>query len=421
MARPLTEVWRRRAAGLNNKGGTTSLQCPSCDDGRLVKVRVDGVRRLVCDECAYQQDVVSGAFKGPVDAWRSVKKGSQPYPPLFEGSYPLWMKVAQRVNHDVKKGVVQQFPVIGGRRRYHHRPLTSWKLSNGKVLTITSDPLEAKAWNRLKRKRHEAFPSVSDTFSISPPVGVRVWAIVHEALTFPPPEDWDHFVDSFFRWRAMQHGGLAPAKQTDLKEFLEYVIDPEKSDPKTLKKDKVEFVLPWQMTKQRRKDTDDRRTSLIRDPGLEKKIQWAKSALRFLSQNKVKFRDFDPSNLGVTKRGGRTVITNIAESRSIPKRTGRMGRVKASSGIQEVVTAFNLLLEGGPAMGGMYFMSGETRYLVTILNDHPAARALLLFAAKMGTRPDAEATERGMAYLNKLAVMTGGKATKLYLAINKVV
>jgi hypothetical protein len=85
------------------------------------------------------------------------------------------------------------------------------------------------------------------------------------------------------------------------------------------------------MTRQRRDDVADRRKALFALPDLEAKISWAKSALQYLKQNKVKFRDFDPSNLAMTKRGDRVVITNLAESRSVPTKTGRTGRVKGSA------------------------------------------------------------------------------------------
>ena len=51
--------------------------------------------------------------------------------------------------------------------------------------------------------------------------------------------------------------------------------------------------------------------------------------------DKVHFRDFDPSNLAMTVQGNRAVITNLAESRSIPTKTGRTGRVKGSADVSQ--------------------------------------------------------------------------------------
>jgi hypothetical protein len=59
-------------------------------------------------------------------------------------------------------------------------------------------------------------------------------------------------------------------------------------------------------------------------------IAWAKDALAFLHKNHVKFRDLDPSNLGKTM-DGRTVITNIAESRSGPKGRRDLGVLESAA------------------------------------------------------------------------------------------
>jgi hypothetical protein len=271
------------------------------------------------------------AFRGPYDAWAHVKKGEQELPEPLEDHEKLWRKIAERLGHT---GDVRQLaPVIGGRRRYHHRPLSSWLLSNGKVLTLTTDEQEAKVWNNLKRKRHPAMPRIYDVFAVrfAGEKRVKLWAIVHERVTWPVDDDWLRFVDSFFRWRAWSKGALKPAQASDLEGFLRFIIDPEATDPKVVQRHRIEHVLPWQMTKERRKDVKQRRQDVYSGPDLEGKIEWAKAALKFLRANKVRFRDLDPSNLAKTKKGGRVVITNLAESRSLPKRVGRLGSVTAQA------------------------------------------------------------------------------------------
>lgn len=266
----------------------------------------------------------------PYDGWKAIKKGMQPIPTPLEGHEKLWNRIADRLGHS---GEVRQLaPVIGGRRRYHHRPLTSWLLKNGSVLTLTTDEAEAKVWNNLKRKRHPAMPRIFDVFAVrfTGEKKPKLWAIVHERLTWPVDEDWVQFVDSFFRWRAWSKGALKPAQASDLEGFLRFIIDPEATDPKVVQRHRIEHVLPWQMTKERRKDVKQRRQDVYSGPDLEGKIAWAKAALKFLRSNKVRFRDLDPSNLAKTKKGGRVVITNLAESRSLPKRVGRLGSVTAS-------------------------------------------------------------------------------------------
>lgn len=273
-------------------------------------------------------------MSSPYDhGWTNIRSGKVLIPYVLEESEVLWRSIAARVGHDYESGVEQRAAILGGRRRLQRvRPITAWKLSNNKTLTITTDELEAKTWNNLKSKRHPAMPRIFDVFSIlkrgeSAP---KLWAILHEPLSWPVPKNWELFVDSFFRWRAMDREALSPAKVTDLEEFLRWVIDPETTDEKTTKKDRIEVVLPWKMTRERRNDVADRRKKLFALPDLEAMIKWAKSALQYLKTNKVKFRDFDPSNLAVTQKGNRVVITNLAESRSKPTRTGRTGRVKGS-------------------------------------------------------------------------------------------
>lgn len=333
---------------------------------------------------------------------------------MFDGRSPLWESLAKRVGHDSNSGVLQQYPVIGGRRRYHHRPLTSWKLSNGRVLTLTSDELEAKVWNRLKGKKDEAFPAIYDVFTVTPSGAERMWAIVHEPLSYPVPDDWEFFVDAFFKWRAMQKGGLHPTSVDDIVDFLRYILDPEVANPKTLKRARTEHVLPWQMTKNRRKEADTTRTQLLRDQTLQKKIQWAKSAIKFLDANKVKFRDFDPSNLGVTKDND-VVVTNLAESRSGPAKAGRMGRISGSvdnDPLLKTASALNVLLEGEP-ITTLQVISSETRYLLTLVYDNLDARAVVWYAA-FHDDAESESLKKGLLFLRDLADKIGGKATKLW-------
>jgi serine/threonine protein kinase len=269
----------------------------------------------------------------PYDGWKNLKTGKLAAPVELEDADGLWKAIADRIGHDPEKGVEMRAPIIGGRRRYHHRPLRSYHLSNDRTLTLTTDELEAKTWNNLKAKRHPAMPRIYDVFSVKKKgeKEAKLWAVVHEQLYWPIEENWNLFVDSFFKWRAMEREALSPAKSTDLEGFLRWVIDPEQADPKTTQKHRIEVVLPWKMTRQRRDDVADRRKKLFALPDLEAKIKWAKSALKYLHQNKVKFRDFDPSNLAMTKKGNRVVITNLAESRSIPTKTGRTGRVKGAA------------------------------------------------------------------------------------------
>ena len=409
---PLTLKWRRRSFGLDNPTARPADEvCPSCDGNvDMVETFRHNQRKAVCPECGYVKDLMSAAFAKPVDAWKNISKTKSDHPPMFDGQSPLWESLSKRIGHDSNSGVLQQFPVIGGRRRYHHRPLSSWKLSNGKVLTITSDEMEGKVWNRLKGKNNDAFPRIYDVFSVAPANAEKQWAIVHEAMTYPIPDDWEFFVDSFFKWRAMQHGGLHPTKEEDIVDFLRYVLDPEVANPKTLKRARTEAVLPWAMTKSRRKATDTTRTQLLRDQTLQQKIQWAKAVIKFLSQNKILFRDFDPSNLGLTKDG--VVVTNLAESRSGPAKSGRMGKVSGSADtLQKTASALNILFEGEP-ISTLEVFSSETRLLLSLIHEHEPARLLIWYAA-FGDKADAATLREGMLYLRDLSKRVGGKATKL--------
>jgi transcription initiation factor TFIIIB Brf1 subunit/transcription initiation factor TFIIB len=406
---PTRVKWRRRSLGLD-QGELDDTVCPSCE-GDMVRTKVSGAQKLVCSDCGYTMEAVSSAF----DAWKHVKSGRQEMPPLFEGRSALWETLAKRVGHSSDNGVVQQYPVIGGRRRYHHRPLTSWKLSNRRTLTLTSDEMEAKVWNKMKGKNVLSFPTIWDVFSVSPKDAEKVWAIVHEPITYPIPADWEFFVDSLFKWRAMQHGGLAPVREDDIVDFLRYILDPEVADPKTLKRARVEHVLPWKTTKSRRKETDTTRTQLLRDQTLQEKVQWAKAAIKYLAQAGVKFRDFDPSNLGVTDKG-EVVIVNVAESRSLPTTTGRMGKISGSVGdLQRTASAINVLLEGEETTT-MSPLSGETRYLLSLVHEYEPARDLVTCVAFGGNPIDRQAAAD---YINELARRFGGKANKLAKAIKK--
>jgi len=270
------------------------------------------------------------AMASPYDkGWTDLPPGNVPVPTPLKDKPTLWAKVADRLGHEVDKGLQQRAPVIGGRRR-HNRPMTSWLMSDGRVLSFTTEKLEAKTWNNLKGKTHPALPHVYDVFSIGGDGEEPMWAIVHEQLIWPVPPEWESFVDNFFRWRALEKNALHPATPQDLEDFLRFVIDPEVTDAKTVKKKQVENALPWGMAKSRRVDFTDRRKEVFKLKGLEEMIAWAKEALSYLKQNNVKFRDLDPSNLAVTKHGDRVVVTNLAESNSIPTKTGRTGRVKAS-------------------------------------------------------------------------------------------
>lgn len=367
------------------------------------------------------------AFKKPVDAWKKVKPGIQPLPSPLKGHEKLWLKIAARLGVDPKKGVTQLAPVIGGRRRYHHRPMTSWLLPDKKTtLTITPDKLEAQSWNRLRNKRHIAMPRIYDVFELRLS-GVKqpMWGIVHERLTWPVDPDWNLFVDSFFRWRAMQKDALKPADSKDLEDFLRFVIDPKKADPVTVTRKRVETALPFKMMNERRHDVAVRRKSIWKDPGLEEKIAWAKSTLKFLKDNKVRHRDLDPSNLAKTLKG-RTVVTNIAESRSKGKgKIGRLGRVSSSNLASDpfgptpapdalrTAQAINILLDpSAPLMESMQMLSGETRILHGRIHHDADMRSAVQEAAfKVGFPQDG--IVRGLEKLTDLAEQLGGKAVRL--------
>ena len=373
-------------------------------------------------------DPVTAAFAKPHDGWKGLKPGLQPLPQPLEGHDKAWKKIAARLGIDPAKGVMQLAPVIGGRRRYHHRPLTSWLLPDKKTtLTLTSDKLEGQSWNRLKNKRHVAMPRVSDVFELRL-TGVRasLWAIVHERLTWPVDPDWDVFVDTFFRWRAMQKDALKPAKAEDLEGFLRFIIDPEKSDPVTTRRRRIETALPFKMMNDRRADIAARRRTVWKDKGLQAKIAWAKSTLKFLRLNKIKHRDLDPSNLAKTLKG-RTVVTNVAESRSKGTKIGRVGRVSSAAEpvshdpfgpspaapALRTAQAINMLLDPtAPLMEQLQILSTETRNLNMQIHQDADMRAAVLEAAFKVGHPQ-ETVLRGLEKLIDLAERSGGKAVPL--------
>ena len=243
----------------------------------------------------------------PHDAWKNIPKGKQPLPEPFVGHEPLWAKIATRLKANQSKGVTQLAPVIGGRRRYHHRPMSSWLLPNGRVLTLTPDKMEAEAWLRLKGKKTVATPVIYDVFKVemSAPRNRKksAYAIVHERLYWPASRDWVLFVDTFFRWRAMQKDALKPANTKDVAQFLRFIDEPKVTDPKTVRRRSVERAVPFSTMNERRKDIAQRRRGIRKDPNLNKKIKWATAVLTFLEKSKVKHRDLDPSNLARTAKG----------------------------------------------------------------------------------------------------------------------
>lgn len=371
---------------------------------------------------------VAADFKRPHDGWKGLKTGVQPLPQPLEGHERAWAKIATRLGINGSRGVTQLAPVIGGRRRYHHRPLTSWLLPDKKTtLTLTTDKLEGQSWNRLKNKRHPAMPRVSDVFELRL-TGVRasLWAIVHERLTWPVDPDWDVFVDTFFRWRAMQKDALKPAQPEDLEGFLRFIIDPEKSDPVTVRRRRVETALPFKMMNDRRADIAARRRAVWKDAGLQQKIAWAKSTLKFLRANKVRHRDLDPSNLAKTLKG-RTVVTNVAESRSKGTKIGRVGRVSSAADpvahdpfgptpaapALRTAQAINMLLDPeAPLMEQLQILSTETRNLNMQIHQDADMRAAVQEAAfKVGYPQDT--ILRGLEKLTDLAERSGGKAAAL--------
>ncbi len=396
------------------------------DDPENRYARLKSVARALLATASYLE--VTAEFKRPFDAWKKIKPGRQPLPQPLEGHDKAWRKVAARLGIDHAKGVMQLAPVLGGRRRYHHRPLTSWLLPDKKTtLTLTTDKLEGQSWNRLKNKRHVAMPRIHDVFELRLS-GVKepLWAIVHERVTWPVDPDWDLFVDTLFRWRAMQKNALTPAQPKDLEDFLRFIVDPEKTDPVTTRRRRVETALPFKMMNDRRADIAARRRAVWKDPGLEAKIAWAKSTLKFLRANKIRHRDLDPSNLAKTLKG-RTVVTNIAESRSKGKKIGRLGRV--SSAVDPIThdpfgptpaapalrtaQAINVLLDPeAPLMEQLQILSTETRNLNMQIHQDEAMRAAVQEAAFQVGYPT-NTVMRGLEKLADLAERSGGKAVPL--------
>lgn len=273
-------------------------------------------------------NVLRSGFKKPHDNFQIDEPGPLNIPTPLTKFPKTWAMMAAKLGHDTETGVVQLAPILGGRRRYHHRPLSTWLLSNHLCLTLTTDPMEAKAWNSLVGKNHPAFPKIFSVTALKLSGGdaPKLWAIVHERLFWSPAPDWVMFVDMLFRWRAWNHqAALKPITPTDIDDFLLWLHG---GAEESTRKGKVEHALPWQQVRERRKEIAKIREQLLRDSGLAAKVKWAKSAVALLHGSGVRFQDFDPSNLGKTK-GGRTVVTNIAESRSKPTRTGRLGQVKS--------------------------------------------------------------------------------------------
>lgn len=382
---------------------------------------------------------VDAAFAKPHDAWKHVKKGKLEVPDEFIGHEKLWRHIARKkLGVDPGKGVHQLPPVIGGRRRYHHRPLTTWKLpGRGGSVTFTPDEMEAKSWNRMKSKRHPAMPVIYNVFEIRRRGKKKVWAIQHATLAWPPDHDWYLFIDTFFRWRAMQHDALKPAEPYDVQEFLEFIMVPDVSDERTIQRRRAEDVLPFKVKHKRRTKIDKVREQVWDDPGLMTKVKWAKSTIAFLKNNKVKHRDLDPSNLGKTMRG-KTVVTNIAESRSRGGKTGRVGRVSGGAPsmplpVNESGSPFgpstvapllrtaqaceHLLDPEAPLLESVHIFSGGDRRTYGLIHMCRHKRAVVLEAAfKIGFDP--ETLKRGMDKLSKFAMYHGGKARKIHSAVS---
>lgn len=383
---------------------------------------------------------VDAGFRVPHDAWKHIKPGRHPTPDEFVGHEKVWKRIAKRLGFDHQKKIQQLPPVIGGRRRYHHRPLTTWRLPGRKgSITFTPDKMEALSWNRMKTKRHRAMPRIYDVFEVKLSGKDPMWAIHHDTLSWPPDKDWLLFLDTFFRWRSMQYGGLRPAEPEDLQEFLEYVaaVDiPEIYDPSEVRRRGAEQILPF-MPKGKGTQLEKVRRQVWRDRNLDQKVKWAKSVLRFLKSNNVKHRDLDPSNLGKTTRG-KTVITNIAESRSRGRRTGRTGRISGTGGaptkpinvnrdgpfgpsvvaplLRTAQACEHLLDPSSPLLESVQIFSGGDRRVFGLIHLCPHKRAVVLEAAfHMGFDP--ETIRRGLEKLEKFARMHGGKCRKIYDAV----
>jgi len=407
-------------------------------------VKAGRVLRQDGTEPVAQASVSAMAWPKPHDAWKTLRGGILPTPTEFEGHEKVWKRIAQRLGFDYGKGVQQRAPVIGGRRRYHHRPLTTWRLPQRKGhLTLTTDEMEAKSWNRLKGKLHVAMPRVKDVFEVRLRGNKKFWAIHHEALTWPPDDDWYRFIDTFFRWRAMAKDALKPAKPTDLKEFLEWILIPEEADAKAQKRRRQDVIIPFKLKQKRDAKVDEARKLIWEDPGLQEKVRWVKSTLKFLKANNIKHADFDPSNLGKTMKG-RTVITNIAESRSRGKKVGRIGRVSSGSAVsaagapnresgmprkhisdspfgpstvpdilQTVQACHQLAYPDSPIPNSVHMLSGSGRRTFGLIHLDRHMRTAVLEAV-FGLGLPASSVEKGLKRLKAFADKHGEKAWKVY-------
>lgn len=373
----------------------------------------------------------------PHDAWKNISKGTQALPEPFVGHEALWAKVAARLKIAPSRGVVQLAPVIGGRRRYHHRPMSSWLLPNKRVLTITPDKMEAEAWLRLKGKKLVATPVIYDVFKIelSAPRSRKksAYAVVHERLYWPASPDWVLFVDTFFRWRAMQKDALRPANPKDIDQFLLFLREPKATDPKTIRRRSVERAVMFDTMNERRRDIAQRRRAILKDPNLSKKIKWAAAVLTFLKQNKVKHRDLDPSNLARTTKG-RAVVTNIAESRSRGKPTGPLKRVKASRVAaamdpfanyssphpMRTARAVAMLLEpDAPPLDSMQLFSSEMRFVIGLVHQDKDMRAAVQEAAYRKGAATAGSLLHGLKRLARMSKLHGGRFFRLYAIVKR--
>lgn len=368
----------------------------------------------------------------PHDAWKNIPKGKQPLPEPFVGHEPLWAKIATRLKANQSKGVTQIAPIIGGRRRYHHRPMSSWLLPNGRVLTITPDKMEAEAWLRLKGKKTVATPVIYDVFKVElSAAGNRkrsAYAIVHERLYWPASPDWVLFVDTFFRWRAMQKDALKPANTKDVAQFIKFIQEPAATDPKTVRRRSVERAVPFSTMNERRKDIAQRRRGIRKDPNLDKKIKWATSVLTFLQKNKVKHRDLDPSNLARTAKG-RAVVTNIAESRSRGKPTGPLKRVRAATdpfasnsarrSMRTARAVAQLLDPEAPPLESTQLFSSEMRFVIGLCHQDRDMRTAVQEAAYREGGFTPGSLLRGLKKLSQMAKLHGGRFFRLYTIVKQ--
>jgi len=443
----LTKVQRDIAELLDLMDEDDELEGWVEDKVSQTKTHIQDVKNYLDSPESEDHQIPAMAWPKPHDAWKKLRSGKLATPTEFEGHEKVWKRIAKRLGFDYGGGVTQKAPVIGGRKRYHHRPLTTWRLP-GKVghLTLTTDPMEAKSWNRLKGKRHPAMPRVKDVFEIKLTGGDKYWAIHHEALTWPPKTDWYVFIDTFFRWRAMSKDALKPAKPSDLKEFLEWVLIPEEADAKAQKRRRQEAIIPFKMKKKRDTKIEQARKVIWEDPGLQQKIKWAKSTLKFLKSNNIKHADLDPSNLGKTPKG-RTVVTNIAESRSRGKNIGRIGRVAAKVSaagapnsesalprkrisdspfgpgivpdiLQTVQACHSLLNPDAPVVTSVHMLSGSGRKTFGLIHlDRHMRIAVLEAAYGLGLPPSSVA--KGLKRLKGFADFHGEKAWKIYREVSK--